>query len=64
MNEIDRLRRELKTHMVENDLTISVVAQALDRHYQTVANFLRSRNVPTERTLYKIRAYLGRAVAQ
>lgn len=59
MNDIDKLRKDLKLYMIRNDLTTGAVAKQLNRHFQTIGQFLRGYTTPNERTLYKIRTLVA-----
>lgn len=59
MDDLKQLREKLKFFMADRNLTIQDVAILINRHPQTVWQFLKDKVNSHDRTVYKIKRLLG-----
>ncbi len=57
---MSNLKDELRAYMGERDLSIEQVAKQLGRHPLTIWKFLHGKTSPHDRTIYRIRALVGK----
>ena len=55
---MERIIKQLKLYMAENDLTVVEIAKLVNRHPQTIYKFLKGEITPTFQTLYQIKKLL------
>jgi len=53
-----KILKELKTWMMENDRTVLETAKELGIHFTTLSRLLNGKNIPYDRTAYKIKEFL------
>lgn len=53
-----KILKDLNKWMMENDKTVRETADMLDIHYVTLSRLLHGKNIPYDRTAYKIKEFL------